>query len=233
MHAKALAVLVFVSVASATAAPKITGDNEVKPGGFAILTIDAKASVAWDVYPEPIQYAEIAGVVVFTGQPGIRYLAVATVIDFEAKTFTKVRHWVVFSGGPLPVPPGPTPVPPGPTPPAPVDPLALAIRDAAAKDGFTKLAALAGGFRALDAAVDSRDTGGEIKEASRAILAKSLGLEPGKPIKAPSLFAVLSAELTPLDALFPSDTTPATPERKQAAKAIFAKLALACDGASK
>lgn len=106
-------------VPSWAAPPK---EHEVKPGGFARLSVDgaSKATVLWDVKPDPIQQDEIAGVLVFTGNVGTEYLATAIVIDFEKKTAEKLRHVVRFGGAP--VPPTPPPPVPGPdVPPLPPD----------------------------------------------------------------------------------------------------------------
>jgi len=202
------------------AAPKIVGDHEIKPGGFASLRIEgAGKTVLWDVYPEPVQVEEIAGVLVFTGNHGTRYLAVATVIDFKAESAAKVRHWVTFGGSPEPIPPGP-----GPSPiPGPVDPLVKALRDAAAKDSYPRIrfADLSDRIKVVVGRIDRHETGGDIKADCTTTFA---GL--GK-VKAPNIVAILAKESEPLEVLFPTDETPATPEKKEAAKQVLLKIAVA------
>ncbi len=122
---RAALLLSLVVVASAFAAPRVVGDTEVRAGGFAKLAVPGEPgqTVAWDdITPAPIQQDEVGGFLVFTGEPGTTYTVKALVIDFEKKTFVRVRHTVRFGGIVPPVPPpGPDPPKP-PTPPTPVDP---------------------------------------------------------------------------------------------------------------
>src|SRR5262245_30388119 len=107
----AAVLLVLTLAVAAPAAPRLVGDSEVKPGGFALLAVEgAGKTVLWTVTPEPVQEAELAGSLVFTGKAGTTYTATAILIDFERKTAEKLKHAVRFLGpGPDPGP-GPPPV---------------------------------------------------------------------------------------------------------------------------
>lgn len=118
---RTLVLLLIVWPASAQPR-KVTGDHEVRPGGFASLRVEgAGRTVLWDVYPPPVQVEEIEGVLVFTGTAGTDYQATATVIDFDKKTVERLRHSVRFSGAPPPPTPPTPPTPPDP-PPKPPEP---------------------------------------------------------------------------------------------------------------
>jgi hypothetical protein len=118
-----VAVFTLAACPAAAQGPRVRGEAEVKAGGFARLSVEgAGKTVLWTVTPQPIQDEEISGELVFTGERGTEYVATAIVIDFDAKTATKLKHTVRFLGvgpGPSP-PPGPGPEPVPPVPPAPV-----------------------------------------------------------------------------------------------------------------
>lgn len=117
MRAALLSCLVLAS--AAFAGPTVRGDHEVKPGGFAKLSVEgAGKTVIWYVSPKPIQQDTIAGVLVFTGTG--EYTVTAVAVDFEKKTIEQTEHTVRFGAAPGP---GPAPPPPpGPdVPPLPPD----------------------------------------------------------------------------------------------------------------
>lgn len=102
-----------LALPAAAAPPKLTGPAEVKPGGFAEVEAEGAKLVDWTVTPDPVQVSERPTAVVFTGTPGVEYTVTARVIDFDARTLTKVRHVVKFLDGPArplvaspPPPPG-------------------------------------------------------------------------------------------------------------------------------
>ena len=146
MRLACLAVLLLTSAAMAD----VTIQGNLAPKRVAILTVKESKDAIWDVYPEPEEYAEIGGGVVFAGAPGTVYTVKALVIDFEKKTKERGRVVVKFAGDvvpPKPVDPvNPTPI--DPKPPAPVDAFTTKILAAYAKEQAPNKAALVKGFAA-------------------------------------------------------------------------------------
>jgi hypothetical protein len=154
---------------------------------------------------------------------GTGYIVVSSVKAGKLQPLFTVKVTVGSGPGPAPVPPvppGPNPVPPGP-----LDPLASAIKAAAAADGFGKLKDLAMGFRTCGALIERASTVAELQASTAAALLSAVGDMKGK---APKLRAILGKELDTLP-----ETGALTPDIKARASAIFTTLANACEGASK
>lgn len=135
---------------------------------------------------------------------------------------------VVKVGAGPPIPPGPLP----PDPPVPGDPLAVALKAAAVKDGLppAKLADLALAFRvsATLASTWSR-TAAEFQTS----LAGSV--KSAVPVKPPATWAVVQTALAPLEAILPSgqpDKVLSDADRA-AVKELLTKLAASLEGAAK
>lgn len=219
------ALIALVLATNAWAAPRITGPVQVQAGGFAELSVDGAkpGTVFWLlVTPEPTQQDEIGGVLVFTGTPGTTYTVMAVVVDFDAKSMTKVRQQVTFLSAPGPVPP---PGPP-PTPPTPADPLVSALKAAAATDNWpaAKLAALSIGFKVAAGRVESQTTREDVLGMTTAVL------KDNAPDKTPpNVRAILANELKVLN----GPDAPLSAADKATMTALFTKLSVALDGASK
>jgi hypothetical protein len=154
---------------------------------------------------------------------GTGYIVVSSVKAGKLQPLFTVRVVVGAGPGPAPVPPippGPNPVPPGP-----LDPLASAIKAAAAADGFLKLKDLAMGFRTCGALIERASTVAELQASTTAALLSAVGDMKGK---APRLRVILAKELDTLP-----EAGALTPDIKARASAIFTTLANACEGASK
>lgn len=223
----------FVVAASACAAPQISGDQQVKPGGFALLTLTGADAAIWDCSPEPIQAAEIAGSFVFTGVPGTTYNVRAIIIDFAAKKIDRVRYTVVFLGGPgpgpaPPVPPGPVPpIPPGPTP---ISPFAKRLQDAAIADGWAKakLADVAAGVTAGAACFRTGIPAQQVRDDLEKILKAKV------PPLGRKLAALLDEQVTAtLDALNQNPTKEMDRETADRMRVLFENLAAALLEASR
>jgi hypothetical protein len=141
--------------------------------------------------------------------------------------------------GPAPIPPDPLPpdpkppepTPPDPKPPAP-DALTLALKTAAAADGWTaaSLARLGAAFRAASAKVQTGQTASATQAAIRAALVA--GVPEGIPA---SVYAVCAGKLSALDTVLP----PSAPNKvvneseRAAVRSVLEGLAIAAEGAAK
>jgi hypothetical protein len=139
-----LAMFTLAAWPAAAVFADVTIQGSLTPKRVAILTVKESKDVLWDVYPEPEEYQEIGGAVVFAGPPGQVYTVKALVINFDAKTKERSRVVVTFAGKPVdPVNPVDPVKPIDPKPPVPVDAFTSKIVAAFAKETAANKAQLA------------------------------------------------------------------------------------------
>jgi hypothetical protein len=136
--------VLWLLIAASAAGQEIKGNKNPELYGFAVLSIDTKGGVLWEVTPMPVQEEQKDNILRFGGKPGVEYIAKAAIVDWDAKKISSVRTVVKFGGvgpdpGPGPMPPGPGPMPPGPgpippPPPPPVDEMLSRLQAAADLD---------------------------------------------------------------------------------------------------
>jgi hypothetical protein len=229
---KTAAVLLLILAATCQAQIKAPSEVTVQVGRLAAVPVaidadDVQYSIlggdAFDSFREfsspteirlrVLGYANGTGYIVLGGTKGGKMLPFVTV---------KI---IVSGAGPGPAPVPPVPPGPNPVPPGPLDPLAGAIKAAAAADGFLKLKDLAMGFRTCGALIERASTVADLQASTTAALLSAVGDMKGK---APRLRAILGKELDTLP-----EAGALTPDIKARAAAIFTTLANACEEASK
>lgn len=135
--------LAFLLAASAVAQPPTV----IPKGGYADLTVPVPkgASLIWDITPTPVQESSGLpdGRLIFSGSPGTTYTALAFMVDFDNKKFTKTRYVFQFSGTPVTPPPTDPKDPPTDPKDPPVTPVLttffIVVReDGPAAPSFTK-----------------------------------------------------------------------------------------------
>lgn len=224
-----LAVCLALLWMSSAAFADVTIQGNLAPKRVAILVVKESKDVIWDVFPEPEEYQEIGGAVVFAGPPGTVYVVKALVIDFDKKTKERSRVVVKFAGDvvpPKPVDPvNPTPI--DPKPPAPVDAFTTKILAAYAKEQSPNKAALVKGFAAA-----YREKATEAKTTTTArFIDFMLLLEASRAaVDAGVLTEIRSAISAELNTLLPTTvTTPLDDAGRQLLATQMARVATALE----
>lgn len=173
----ALVVLLFWCL---PAVAQVKGPAEVS------VSVGRLASVPLTVDGEEIQYAVLGGEVfggfrefsdpkefrfqVLGYQAGVGYIVVGTTKGGKLQPLFTVKVTVT---GVAPPPPGPDPPPPGP-----IDPAAVKIKAAFQATGFTRAAALAGGYdRCAALTAKTAPTGADLHAQCKAALKDAMGGE--------------------------------------------------------
>lgn len=219
---------------------------------YTLANVQRGGVVEWTITPryagDYLRQFKGSSRLIYAGPPG-KYVAVARVVytrwlvdgPLEVKKGEvapvsleafELRREFVLGVGPGPEPPGPTP--PGPTPPGPtpVDPLITSLRTAAAQDGWTagKLVALSKAFQdAANATVAGKTAAQGEQARGRALKA---ALPEGVP---PTVRAVCAAVQSEVNAFLPASAPEhvVTAAEANQVKAIYARLAAACEGAAR
>ncbi len=237
----AITTLVF-ALAALPASAQFTGPAEVsvKPGRLASITITADADEATykligDSFDGFREFDELGAkrlrIRVLGYSNGVGYLIVSG--EKGGKLLPLFVCKITVGEPDPPVPPKPPdppkpPVPPDPPVP-PNDPLAALIRVAAAIDNASPatLQTIADGFRSAAIVSARATTAVELQKVVIEAMTSAVGKLPLR------VKGVLNDELRALDAIMPPDKPDAalTAANRATAKALFLKLATACEGA--
>jgi hypothetical protein len=146
---------------------EIVGPKTVEPYTLAELQLQGtseSAQAAWEILPDGCDYRQMGKGLLLTGKPG-NYQASVILVDFDGRTFERLK--LSFSIGESP---DPAPTPPGPAP-SPLTGLAKIVYDLAAATGDKDTAGkIAENYASSISIINAGAYAGELSAAKRKIV---------------------------------------------------------------